>query len=103
MAATSIGIGTGITKIETEASKSELIDRLGVRLDVVQRAYGWTIGRDNHLYGLVAGDMGYEDTGIVIDDGNNISYSAVEELARAVIETHTAGLAYELAKTIIDP
>jgi hypothetical protein len=72
MAATSVG--TGITKIEMEASKSELIDRLGwVRLDVVQRAYGWTIGRDNHLYGLVAGDMGYEDTGIVIDDGSNIS------------------------------
>jgi hypothetical protein len=79
------------------------IDRLGVRLDVVQRAYGWTIGRDNHLYGLVAGDMGYEDTGIVIDDGSNISYSDVEVLARAVLDTHTDGLAYELAKIIIDP
>jgi hypothetical protein len=75
-----------------------------VRLDVVQRAYGWTIGRDNHLYGLVAGDMGYEDTGIVIDDCSHISYSAVEVLARAVLDTtHTASLAHELAKIIIDP
>jgi hypothetical protein len=94
----------GVKEAEsTPCNPSELVDRSGVRLDVVQRAYGWTIGRDNHLYGLVAGDMGYEDTGIVIDDGNNISYSAVEELARAVLDTHTDGLAYELAKTIINP
>ncbi len=84
-------------------SNSELIERLGVRLDIIQQSYGWTIGRDNHLYGLIAGDMGYEDTGIVIDDDSHISYSDVEILAQAVLDTHTEGFAYELAKIIIEP
>ena len=37
-----------------------------VNLDVISRAYGWTIDVNGQVCGLVAGDMGYEGTGIVI-------------------------------------
>lgn len=36
--------------------------------DVINRAYGWTIDTHGEVYGLVEGDMGYEPTGIKIDD-----------------------------------
>jgi hypothetical protein len=33
---------------------------------VMREAYGWTVGSDGRLYGLVAGDMGYAATHIVL-------------------------------------
>jgi hypothetical protein len=39
-----------------------------VDLVVIQKAYGWTVADDGELCGLVAGDMGYEDTGIMIPE-----------------------------------
>lgn len=39
-------------------------------LRVVRTAYGWTVDIDGRVYGLVAGDMGYDPTGIVIPDGH---------------------------------
>lgn len=35
-------------------------------LDVISRAYGWEIATDGELMGLVAGDHGYEGTGIFV-------------------------------------
>ena len=32
----------------------------------IKKSYGWTIASDGTLFGLVAGDMGYEATHIVI-------------------------------------
>ncbi len=40
---------------------------MGVNFDVIKRSYGWSIGSDGQLYGLVAGDMGYEPTGIFLE------------------------------------
>lgn len=34
---------------------------------VIKNSYGWTIAVDGELHGLVAGDMGYEPTGIKLD------------------------------------
>lgn len=39
-----------------------------VNLEVLNSAYCWTISADGELFGLVAGDMGYEPTGIKLDD-----------------------------------
>ena len=36
-------------------------------IGVINRSYGWTIATNGELHGLVAGDMGYEPTGIVLD------------------------------------
>jgi hypothetical protein len=38
-----------------------------IDMDVIQRAYAWTLSAEGEVYGLVAGDMGYEPTGIVVD------------------------------------
>lgn len=35
---------------------------------IVRAAYGWTLTDDGRLCGLVAGDMGYAATSIVLDD-----------------------------------
>ncbi len=37
-----------------------------VDLDVIKRAYGWSIAEDGEVTGLVSGDMGYAGTGIVL-------------------------------------
>ncbi len=41
----------------------------GVNLGVVRAAYAWTISDDGEVYGLTAGDHGYESTGIKIPKG----------------------------------
>ncbi|HUH58158.1 MAG TPA: hypothetical protein VL020_06565 [Pseudomonadales bacterium] len=38
-----------------------------IDFDVIKNSYGWTIAVDGELHGLVAGDMGYEPTGIKLD------------------------------------
>lgn len=38
-----------------------------ISLTVIRQAYGWAVDIDGKVLGLVAGDMGYEETGIVID------------------------------------
>lgn len=35
-------------------------------MDVIRRAYGWTLGADGTVFGLVAGDMGFDATHITI-------------------------------------
>jgi hypothetical protein len=47
---------------ELEAQQIE-----GVHLDTIKRAYQFAVTVDGQLWGLVAGDMGYEDTGIRVD------------------------------------
>lgn len=37
-----------------------------VRIEVIKSAYDFTIADDGEVHGLVAGDMGYEGTGIKI-------------------------------------
>lgn len=36
-------------------------------IKIVKAAYGWTLDDDGRLYGLVAGDMGWASTSIVLD------------------------------------
>jgi hypothetical protein len=45
-------------------------DDLHMTLDVVRKAYDWCVGDDGRLYGLVAGDMGWCATSIVLDPAN---------------------------------
>ena len=35
-------------------------------LEIIKKSYGWSIASDGTLFGLVAGDMGYEATHIVV-------------------------------------
>jgi DNA/RNA-binding domain of Phe-tRNA-synthetase-like protein len=35
-------------------------------LEIIKQSYGFTISNDGEVYGLVAGDQGYEFTNIVI-------------------------------------
>lgn len=39
-----------------------------INYDVIKEAYGFTISKDGGLYGLINGDMGYEHTGIQLDE-----------------------------------
>jgi hypothetical protein len=39
----------------------------GAKLDVIRRAYGWTVDNDWNVMGLTAGDHGFEETGIQLD------------------------------------
>ena len=39
-----------------------------INLAVIEAAYGWTIDDGGALLGLINGDMGYEETGIRLDD-----------------------------------
>ena len=39
----------------------------GYDVNVLAAAYGFTIGNDGEIHGLVAGDMGYEPTGMYLD------------------------------------
>jgi hypothetical protein len=43
------------------------LERLGIRVDVLLTAYNWIVATDGALYGLTAGDMGYEPSGITVD------------------------------------
>lgn len=38
-----------------------------IMFDVLDASYGFTICTDGELHGLIAGDMGYEPTGIKLD------------------------------------
>lgn len=38
------------------------------KLDIIEKAYDFTLSEDGELLGLVAGDHCYEETGIFIDD-----------------------------------
>jgi hypothetical protein len=35
-------------------------------LEIIKQAYGFTIANDGEVHGLIAGDMGYEPTNIMI-------------------------------------
>jgi len=39
----------------------------GVKLGVVRKSYGWTLDNEGQVLGLIAGDMGFESTGITLD------------------------------------
>jgi len=52
----------------TAAEIVAFLPESGLKLDVLLRSYDFTIDVDGQVCGLVAGDMGYEDTGIFIDD-----------------------------------
>lgn len=49
-----------------EAQNKRKLTLPQVDLDVIMEAYEFTISDDGEVYGLVAGDMGYEKTGIII-------------------------------------
>lgn len=61
-----------LAEVHTRAYRSETLwARLkagGINPDVLVDAYGWTIDIDGELHGLVAGDMGYEGTGIKLNE-----------------------------------
>lgn len=40
--------------------------QMPVDLEVVKKAYGWSIAEDGQVHGLTAGDMGFEPSGIFI-------------------------------------
>jgi len=50
------------------AGDCEPHDDIERTIKIVKAAYGWTLDDDGRLYGLVAGDMGYASTSIVLDD-----------------------------------
>lgn len=39
-----------------------------IDIDVITKAYGWTLSAEGEVLGLIAGDMGYERTGIRLDE-----------------------------------
>ena len=47
------------------SEKNDPVDP-NIKLDVIKQAYGWTISNDGEVLALVAGDEGYERTGIKI-------------------------------------
>jgi hypothetical protein len=54
-----------------------------LKLDVIQKSYGFTIDVHGEVCGLVAGDMGYEGTGIFLDEETKrIWDSGVEDNTR---------------------
>ena len=48
-------------------------------LDVIRKSYGFTIDINGQMCGLVAGDMGYEDTGMFVDDACKEAINAITE------------------------
>jgi len=52
----------------TAAEIIKFLPESGLNIDVLLRSYDFTVDFDGQVCGLVAGDMGYEDTGIFIDD-----------------------------------
>ena len=45
-----------------------------VELDVIRRAYDWTLSSQGEVFGLVEGDMGYDGTGIFLNREHLDSY-----------------------------
>jgi hypothetical protein len=62
----------GLAEVKTRAFRSvSLWARLkaaGINADVIADAYDWAIDVDGELHGLVAGDMGFEKTGIKLNE-----------------------------------
>ena len=51
----------------TEQAETAVVDRRPFA-DVFSEAYGWTVDVDGYLAGLVAGDMGYDQTDLLLSD-----------------------------------
>ena len=54
-------------------------------IDIIRGSYGWTLTDDGRLCGLVAGDMGYASTHIVIDNDR------IEMLEEALTQIYNNG------------
>lgn len=67
----------------------------GAKLDVIRRAYEWALTVDGEVWGLTAGDMGYEHTGIVIDPEHLEASKTAVTAAEARAEAAEAALAAE--------
>lgn len=50
-----------------------------IDIDIIKQAYHWLVDVNGQLWGLVAGDHGYEETGIYLD-GPVIDLSIYDEL-----------------------
>ena len=46
-------------------------------IGVIRKSYGFTIDINGQILGLVAGDMGYEDTGMFVDDACKEAINAI--------------------------
>jgi hypothetical protein len=61
--------------MEREHQKAIALKQAGIDIDVLSRAYDWTIDIDGELHGLTAGDMGYEPTGIKLNETDSTAYN----------------------------
>ena len=62
--------------IEREHQKTIALKQAGIDINVLTHAYDWTISIDGELYGLTAGDMGYEGTGIKLNETDSEAFNA---------------------------
>lgn len=69
--------------------------------EVFAQAYGWTVDDDGYLWGLVAGDMGYEKTDAKLSDLMAAAWNAEDDRFRATGEkiwpVHEATMAFVAA------
>lgn len=47
---------------------------LELHMDVIEKAYGWTLASTGEIHGLIMGDMGYDGTGIFIPEDHLDAY-----------------------------
>lgn len=109
-----------VTQMLVQHFKAEQqAEPVGINFDVLRRSYGFTLDDDGEVHGLVAGDMGYEPTGIKlcaetmkVINGTptqpQLSDATAEQQARDMLERmgvpdsqeYTAGDLVELANLI---
>ncbi|MBX9760676.1 MAG: hypothetical protein K2Y29_17990 [Beijerinckiaceae bacterium] len=71
-------------------------DDMARTLLIVQSAYGWTLTDDGRLIGLVAGDMGYASTSIVLDEETRRMWASVDcDDAPAPVSDETSSAFYK--------
>lgn len=65
---------------------------------VIFNAYGWTIGADGRIYGLVRGDQGFEETHIQLDPSD--IDAMVQDKCDALAITRAGGFAAAAARAV---
>lgn len=62
--------------LEREHQKTIALKQAGIDINVLTHAYDWTISIDGELYGLTAGDQGYENSGIKLNETDTTAFNA---------------------------
>lgn len=61
--------------LEQANQKTIALKQSGINIDVLTHAYDWTIAIDGELYGLTAGDQGYEPSGIKLNETDSEAFN----------------------------